>query len=168
MEALLLSRTSAPIEQMKVLPQGVTGFRHAEEPPLSEISIRSLETACWEAARRLHGSVLSTRPAGIATNFHTFEISLPEQKVSILCNAHFPLIGFAEPIAPGQQVFSFVDVSGLAAVLKSIGGLEVLTAGELKSPLVQESISDLSPAELKQVAYWRPQTVGEVIFNCWD
>lgn len=27
---------------------------------------------------------------------------------------------------------------------------------------------ELSPEEWKQIRYWQPQTVGEIIFNTWD
>ena len=27
---------------------------------------------------------------------------------------------------------------------------------------------DLEEVELRQAAYWRPRSIGEVIFNCWD
>ena len=27
---------------------------------------------------------------------------------------------------------------------------------------------ELSPEELEQIRYWKPQTVGEIIFHTWD
>ena len=128
----------------------------------------AFKTACYEAARRLSGRVRATRAAGPAANFHTVDLALAGQQLTVLCNAHFSLIGFAEPISPGQQVFDFVDVPPLAEALKSQGRFEVLTATELDSPVTQESLSLLSPAELQQVQYWKPRTIGQVVFNCWD
>jgi hypothetical protein len=28
--------------------------------------------------------------------------------------------------------------------------------------------NELNSAELKQIAYWKPETIGELIFNFWD
>jgi hypothetical protein len=27
---------------------------------------------------------------------------------------------------------------------------------------------DLAPAEWKQIDYWKPRTIGDVVFNWWD
>ena len=41
--------------------------------------------------------------------------------------------------------------------------------GKLDTPLRDEHLfSELGWAEKKQVAYWKPRIVGEVIFNFWD
>lgn len=28
--------------------------------------------------------------------------------------------------------------------------------------------TELNSAELEQIAYWKPETVGQIIFNYWD
>jgi len=45
----------------------------------------------------------------------------------------------------------------------------VLNTDELNIPLSIESISNtLDKVEIEQIDYWRPKTIGEVIFNYWD
>ncbi len=46
--------------------------------------------------------------------------------------------------------------------------LRVLTTAELHTPLRQVDLRALGPAEHRQIAYWQPGTVGELLFNFWD
>jgi len=54
---------------------------------------------------------------------------------------------------------------------------KVLNVKELNEPLalkpgskkgILQNDNDLNSAELEQVAYWKPERIGEVIFNYWD
>ena len=52
---------------------------------------------------------------------------------------------------------------------------EILTEGLVRFLSLAELNQDwrglcrgLSPEELEQIRYWKPQTVGEIIFNTWD
>ena len=60
---------------------------------------------------------------------------------------------------------------------KFISFYKVLDVKELNEPLVLKLGSKkgilqndnyLNSAELEQVAYWKPERIGEVIFNYWD
>ncbi|MEU9235979.1 hypothetical protein [Streptomyces subrutilus] len=48
------------------------------------------------------------------------------------------------------------------------GGFRLLDIEELNTPLASADTSELAEAERKQVGYWRPGTVGELMFNWWD
>lgn len=41
---------------------------------------------------------------------------------------------------------------------------------ELNAPINQNWVmaTELNSAELKQLAYWKPETVGQIIYNYWD
>lgn len=47
-------------------------------------------------------------------------------------------------------------------------GFTVLSPQLLRSPFSGVDASALSAVEWKQIGYWRPQTVGAVLFNSWD
>ncbi|MDQ1015766.1 hypothetical protein [Streptomyces afghaniensis] len=49
-----------------------------------------------------------------------------------------------------------------------LGGFRLLDVGELSTPLAAADTSGLAEAELEQVRYGRPSTVGELMFNWWD
>ncbi|MFE4634840.1 hypothetical protein ACFRJ1_15895 [Streptomyces sp. NPDC056773] len=48
------------------------------------------------------------------------------------------------------------------------GGFRLLEADELNMSLAAADTSELAAEELAQVGYWRPSTVGELMFNWWD
>ncbi|MER6473230.1 hypothetical protein [Streptomyces collinus] len=48
------------------------------------------------------------------------------------------------------------------------GGFRLLNVEELSTPLTAADTSELAEAELEQVRYWRPSTIGELMFNWWD
>ncbi len=48
------------------------------------------------------------------------------------------------------------------------GGLRVLGPVILDRPIADIDLGGLSSAEMRQVAYWRPRTLGELLFNWWD
>ena len=47
-------------------------------------------------------------------------------------------------------------------------GYTVLPAAELARPLTRDMWQGLAPHEQKQLRYFRPRRVGDVIYNYWD
>lgn len=39
---------------------------------------------------------------------------------------------------------------------------------ESTAQIILENDNELNSAELEQIAYWKPKSVGEVIYNFWD
>jgi hypothetical protein len=68
--------------------------------------------------------------------------------------------------AASREDFIFLDVPVLATKYNDY--YTVLTKEYLDTPISLKHLSTLSKAELKQISYWKPLTVGEVIFNHWD
>ena len=152
------------------LPRGITGFRDINDPPLPVTDYADFRGACYEAARTLAGRVRSTAPAydSSVANYARADVELPDAPISILLNAHFPVIAFARPHSQNGSPLTFVDFPELASLLRSSGAYEVWSAADLSSPVTPECCQRLATAELDQVKYWKPGTVGEVAFNCWD
>lgn len=70
-----------------------------------------------------------------------------------------PCASFPLPIT-GWDPLTSGDIASL--------GWRLLTATEAASAPTQELLAELDAAELEQIDYWRPATLGEVAFNCWD
>ena len=68
----------------------------------------------------------------------------------------------------GDTTLAFVDVPGLSEALQGAGPFRVLSAQELDAPVRAEALSELAPRERKEIKYWKPRRVGEVLFNFWD
>ena len=127
---------------------------------------------CYRAADRTGGEVAGFRMAdGVTPNFHQGFIAYRERTVAVVCRREAAVLAVAEPRVAGDDgvedagPLTFVDAPGLATVLAELSGCRVLTSAELNGPLAAEAWSSVDAAD---VAYWRPGTLGEALFNDWD
>ena len=51
---------------------------------------------------------------------------------------------------------------------RAFAGLDWLSPDDARVRITGEMLAVLAPAERRQVRYWAPETVGEVLFNRWD
>jgi hypothetical protein len=83
-------------------------------------------------------------------------------------------MAFASKIDP----FSIIFIEGpqLTNAFKILS-YQVLSVHDLSTPLFVKKIknkiflennNDLNDIELKQIHYWQPKTIGDVLFNFWD
>ena len=149
------------------LPCGITGFWRVGEQPPPATDINTFCRHCYEAARKLGGHVLSIEKPN-HRSFAVGTLAFPADQVAVLLNAQYPIIGFAEPAMSGELSLRFRDSAVLAEVFHELRVYAVLSASELERRPTSGDFGALSEAELAQVAYWRPQRVGDVIFNYWD
>lgn len=156
---------------MKLRP-GITGFCTIDDPPLPIVDLKSFRTHCYEAARALGARVLRIDSfEKIDSNFVMAVVELADGPVAVFLNRHFPVIGFAVPPGAGDVSplpLRFVDCKLLAQEFRATGGYEVLSREELERSLDPNHLQQLLPAEIEQAKYWRPQRVGDVVFNFWD
>ncbi|WP_339912222.1 hypothetical protein [Symmachiella dynata] len=154
---------------MIVLPRGITGFTNRKDPPLPvSIEKRQFRTDCYQVARQCNAAVRSIdEPSGVE-NFRTTEIAIGDENILILLNVHFPYLAMAQVRHVGDLTLNFIDVPALASAFSAIDRYQVLTADDLAHPINESMVGNLSKAELHQMNYWKPQTMGEVIFNYWD
>ena len=152
------------------LHRGITGFRHADDEPLPASDLKAFRAYCFSAARSLSGRVSRIElPYGNArNNFASGVLELPEGATAVLLNAHFPIVAFARPPREGHVRLAFVEAPGLVELFRSFGVYEVLEASDLERPLVEEDCRRLGPAERDAVRYWKPERVGDLVFNSWD
>lgn len=55
-----------------------------------------------------------------------------------------------------------------AFLARAFAGLDWLSPDDARVRITGEMLAVLAPAERRQVRYWAPETVGEVLFNRWD
>ncbi len=153
-----------------VLPQGIAGFRGKgdEAIPLSDLG--ALLSACYEAARKLGGKVMaSEKPYSRRTNnFAIVTMEARGESFAIVLNAHYPIVAFTEPFSPLQLKVRFTDNGPIREALELNGGFQILSKADLESKIAPEATSSLAAGEIDKIRYWRPRTIGEVIFNFWD
>ncbi|WP_100332242.1 hypothetical protein [Bacillus xiapuensis] len=153
------------------LAYGITGFYEAGDQPLPRNAGKLFKKMCWEAARTIGADVLMFQKPGHRTNFFHVLLDNGRKRIHILLNAHYPLIAFAASVEFGH--ITFYDEPALS---ESFKGFYLCEAKELNQLLRIQSHPefallhhhDLNKAELSQIMYWKPNTVGEVVFNFWD
>ena len=76
-------------------------------------------------------------------------------------NAYYPWIAFAKNL-------DFTRIEFIESPFDIIyTNVNVLTLPELEQSW-HDIVGELSKAELEQIKYWKPNTVGDIIFNFWD
>ncbi|MFB6398516.1 hypothetical protein [Polymorphospora lycopeni] len=148
------------------LPPGATGFN---PPPGQRADLRIFTAVCHHAARTIDAAVTGITAAGVAPNHHTITITHGQHHIAVMRHLTLPFIAFAHPRASGDATTTtFVDHPGLAAAITDLTGAQVLTGEQLRTPLSQVDLDGLDAGEHDQFSYWKPTTVGEVLFNFWD
>ena len=149
-----------------ILPEGITGFFEGSRgvaPPV--IDPKSFARACHAAAREESGSVERFELAGIARNYH-WAVLRRRDAIAVLCNADFPWVAFAE--ASEGLPLRFVEATALSSRIKGAMPCESVSLSSLKAHPDARLLVNLRPVERGQIRYWRPQRLGDIIFNFWD
>lgn len=147
------------------LPPGATGFN---PPPGARADLRAFTAICHHAAPAVGATVTGVTPAGVTPNFHTIHMADTHHRIAVLRHTALPFIAFARPHADGDVTSTFIDHPDLAATLTTLTDDRILTVEQLQTPLTHVDLSALDPDEHDQIDYWKPSTVGELLFNFWD
>ncbi|MFI9724612.1 hypothetical protein ACIHFE_34160 [Streptomyces sp. NPDC052396] len=148
------------------LEKGATGFRDRHDPPLRMTRLTMCRTAWYAAARAARGRVGYFAEQEDPQSFHSATISDPGGMHVMLFHAYQPLIAFVAGRRYGYTD-EFVEPPVWSAAFGDFGFV-VLGEVQLRSPLAAADVSGLSAAELRQVSYWRPMSLGATLFNSWD
>jgi hypothetical protein len=151
------------------LPPRITGFFDRAEPPLS-LDPKDFKRACHLVAQMEGGSVESVDLALAGRSYFVATARTPTDYVSVLANSVYRYLAFVPPGSFGADCheLTFVEPISLAGAFSRATEFQPLDAAWLATAPRTELLTDLAPVEFEQVKYWRPQTVGDVIFNCWD
>lgn len=150
-----------------MLVRGITGFRGPSDPPLKATDHSAFLTALHNAVRQVGGRVGESRNEGVLRSYLEIEVAAGAcGDLSVLFNNHEPYVAFSERTT-GQP--RFVSCPGLAAGLVAADSrLRVLAVSELDRAITESDLETLGKAERRQLEYWKPARIGDVIFNWWD
>lgn len=153
------------------LPRGISSGGSVSDR--EKIGFQAFEEACGHTARVVRGKVENCFEAyaGAYINYHEATISYDFGRKScrILCSACYPVIAFAT-VGPHRDScdLTFVDAPMLEAAIGEKLDCNVLLAADASRGITQDLTELLDDAEKKDVRYWKPRRVGDVIFNHWD
>ncbi|MEV6905447.1 hypothetical protein [Amycolatopsis sp. NPDC051071] len=131
---------------------------------------KEFRKACYEAARRTRGRVTGFVSYQTGPNFDQGEIAYRHRTAAVLWTWELDGevrngLGIAEaPVSWGST--TFVDEPGLLAVLgELLPGYRLYARAELEQPIDLSTPPWVSNYHAK---HWRPDTLGEALFNFWD
>jgi hypothetical protein len=132
--------------------------------------LRVFKTACYEIARRTGGLVERVSDGSFPPNFHDAVLARHDRTVAVLCHHWLPLLALADVPADSGWGFrmSFVDDPSIGPPLSALLNVRLLTAAELGLDWSRAGYPPAEVAHPQDLAYWRPGSVGDVIFNHWD
>jgi hypothetical protein len=137
-----------------------------EEAP----ELADFKTACYEVARQTGGRVESASDGCFPPNFHRVVIAFRDRRVAVLCHQTLSLLALATPpVESSIWPLSFIDDPAIGPAIAGLLRVRLLTAAELE--LDWSRAATHPPAEVayeEDLKYWRPGSVGDVIFNGWD
>jgi len=150
------------------LPYGVSGFYDSDEPKPPEMDVSKYKELCDELAKKLDGEMLEFTDSLYPANFHKAYFKLPAKSVCLVMNKHYPLLAFATTVEALK--IKFIDYPEATEAVPE--EYTVLTAEALEAK-VPENLAELpgnqiSKGEIRQINYWKPETVGQIVFNFWD
>jgi hypothetical protein len=145
------------------LPPGATGF---DATPGTGFALSAFTAICHHAARTVGGT--AAVPAGATPSFHTVEITRHGVCTAVLGHNSVSIIAFAEPRPPDDATVTFIDRPELAAAIRATCDLPIFTKQQLNAPISTADLTALGSNEHRQIRHWRPNTIGELLFNFWD
>src|SRR5690625_334411 len=146
------------------LPNGITGFSNSKINIPPQIDSRQFKQLCNDFASHNSGKVIDFITPQYHSSFYYAQVVL-KNRFYILLNKHYPYLAFASVVEFGNIIFIERPVFNeqFASFYLVIG------ADELNIPLHQNLIknSELNSVEMEQIDYWKPETLGQIIFNYW-
>lgn len=146
-----------------MLPRGITGFWSAKTQPLLTFSEKEFRRMCYLLAGENGGSVVEVDTDITGRNFYFAMIRKYDTSVFILQNIYYPYRAFARRDGVG----GFVLIQQPEWLQLPESQVHFLNLDELNQDW-HGLCGALNAEELEQIRYWKPQTVGEIIFNVWD
>lgn len=153
------------------IPRGTTGFRYFKEAPLPETDRRAVAELSYQWARNLGGTVEQILPPSLTSTYYAAVLAHGQyevQHVTVLFHRHLPLLALVSHPPRDLDDLCVIDDPIVTEAMPDYSEFQLLAHDQLAAPVTSTSLSELAATELNQIAYWKPETIGEVLFNLWD
>ncbi len=151
------------------LPRLVTGIRDRGEPGRPH-DPKAFGQARHAVAALENGRADGFSPDRVLQDHRLARIETRTESVLVLCNTARPPIAFQagdrEPA--DHRRAAFVSPIRIAALFEALTEFQTLDADWLMEEVTPDILAELGRAELDQVAYHRPERIGDIVFNDWD
>ncbi|MCI8410057.1 MAG: hypothetical protein HFJ09_12430 [Lachnospiraceae bacterium] len=146
-----------------ILKNGITGFYENFDDIKNSISSQGFIQFCNELVYNNQGKILAVDLELTGKNFYYCKMQFQKKICYVLLNASYPYVVFASLVS--MEKITYIDKPDYMEYVPD--NYFVLNREELKMDF-ENSKNQLNRIEWKQILYWKPKTVGEIIFNFWD
>jgi hypothetical protein len=153
-----------------LLLDGISGFLIND---LSEVGSFQFKKLCYSLANFTHGELVSFEKPHVSQNFYKAELELNDESIFILLNSSYPIVAFASSVEYFNIKFidhpnaNFIETFSNVFTIATVNELVERLAIDERTQIVLNK-NNLNKSELSQILFWKPNTVGEVVFNFWD
>ncbi len=142
-----------------ILKRGITGFFDVQNEPLKELDLKAFKQVCYSA--RIDSLSLKQVCSPKYTNYYYAHFGNGKKDLYVLLNKIYPIVAFTDSFTFEKR---FIDIPESSALFWDY---EIPGAVSLNSAFAYND-HELSEAELQQIRYWKPVSVGNIVFNDWD
>ncbi|MGG3891252.1 hypothetical protein [Metabacillus fastidiosus] len=150
------------------LPNGITGFSTSEANKPPQVEEKQFKQLCFHFVTHKGGKVIDFNVPQYPVNFYNAKVEIFNMQFCILLNEHYPYLAFTSTVEFGN--IEFIDIPILSEQFSLF--YQVMDTAALNVPiskiLEEKNKHELNNAEWGEIAYWKPETIGQIIFNYWD
>lgn len=150
-----------------VLGPGSTGFLGEGSPALD---IKPLLSLIRATSRGIGFTVEEPPMLSAVRSFTAWRLTHPfEPAVTLVVHRVRPVFAVVDAVPDDVGLGGHViDWHAEALTRAADLGWHRLTADEAARGVTVSITTELTKAERREIAYWKPRTVGEIVFNHWD
>ncbi|AIQ19145.1 hypothetical protein H70357_22350 [Paenibacillus sp. FSL H7-0357] len=157
-----------------ILPEGITGF--GKSLATTKITDKEFKFFCHQFSEELGLDIVNVVEIFYTSNYYIGELAKASGKVYIIMNKQYPFVAFASEYRNGN--IEFIDntyyINTFSRCREQFESNDrcdiyrILGLEDLEMRVNEEMIQNLNQDELKQIKYWKPQVLKEIVFNNWD
>jgi hypothetical protein len=156
-----------------LLPNGISGFYNSKDNEPHFLKRNDVRREFYSAVNKLGGKIVNFKDVEYPQSFFEGEFKIKGKHIYALFNGQYPFMALASKV--DYFNIEFIDEPDLSRAFTKY--FRVLSVNELNTPLLVKQYegkikvlnkNQLNTAELDQILFWEPKTIGEVIFNFWD
>ncbi|WP_110514450.1 hypothetical protein [Herpetosiphon llansteffanensis] len=151
------------------LPRGSTGFWMSHDDPLPVFDPKDFTRLGYAVAQTLGARIVKRDiHSQFARSYHVLIVQTGQTAWSLLGHTVHPIIASVAGIVdPYVDQRPFCDLPGLAALAVSFG-VTSYPPTMLNHRVEEAWLSNLAPVEVREIRVWKPQRMGDILFNYWD
>ena len=90
------------------------------------------------------------------------------ERLGVICNSIYPVVALVKEIDVGVCELRYIEDENVENLIESNTSFHIVSTADLDQELTSGALKELNESELRKINYWKPQTIGEVVFNWWD